>query len=569
MVSESLHREPSCAQPGWGWRLWFSLCWSICSCGWMIGVVSAADGQLPAETQRIDSHFQQRWQEYGLRPSPHEADAKWLRRLFLDLVGRIPTLAETQEYLADRRADKRRQWVDRLLYDDRYLEAYANHWGTIWSNLLIGRSGGTENNSLISRAGMGKYLRDSFALNQPYDVMVYELITATGTTSPESPDFNGATNFLVDKVNQDEAVAATAAVSRIFLGLQVQCTQCHDHPFNSWKQRKFWEFNAFFRQTRALRRFSSGSRQIDHAALIDQDFSGQSGRPQEAEIYYQLRNGLTKVAYPTFVDGQGIATSGYVAEVNRRQELGRLVLASEYLDQMLVNRMWGHFLGYGFTQPVDDMGPQNPPSDPELLEYLAERFRASSYDLKQLMRSIVLSEPYRLSSRSGRDNARDDPQLGERPRFSRFYSRQMSPEQLYQSLMVLNPEAASGTLEQQQQQRERWLRQFVIAFGSDDGGEATTFNGSITQSLTMFNGELMRRATATEPGNFLHRLVYSPVSYPDKVHLAFLAGLGRRAERAELAAAQQLLMARGGQPKEALEDLWWAILNSNEFIINH
>jgi hypothetical protein len=215
------------------------------------------------------------------------------------------------------------------------------------------------------------------------------------------------------------------------------------------------------------------------------------------------------------------------------------------------------------------MGPQNPPSDPELLEYLAERFRASSYDLKQLMRSIVLSEPYRLSSRSGRDNARDDPQLGERPRFSRFYSRQMSPEQLYQSLMVLNPEAASGTLEQQQQQRERWLRQFVIAFGSDDGGEATTFNGSITQSLTMFNGELMRRATATEPGNFLHRLVYSPVSYPDKVHLAFLAGLGRRAERAELAAAQQLLMARGGQPKEALEDLWWAILNSNEFIINH
>jgi hypothetical protein len=278
---------------------------------------------------------------------------------------------------------------------------------------------------------------------------------------------------------------------------------------------------------------------------------------------------MTKVAYPTFVDGQEIATSGYVAEVNRRQELGRLVLASEQLDQMIVNRMWGHFLGYGFTQPVDDMGPQNPASDPELLEYLAARMRASSYDLKQLMRWIVLSEPYRLSSRSGRDNARDDPQLGQRPRFSRYYSRQMRPEELYQSLMILNPEAASGTLEQQQQQRERWLRQFVIAFGSDDGGEATTFNGSITQSLTMFNGELMRRATAAEPGNFLHRLVYSPGSYPDKVHQAFVAGLGRRAERTELAAAQQLLMARGGQPKEALEDLWWAILNSNEFIINH
>jgi hypothetical protein len=283
MLRESLHREPGRGQAALVCRAGGALRWAICVGVWMMVVGGAAFGQVPPETERIDSHFKQQWQEYGLRPSPPEADAKWLRRLFLDLVGRIPTLDETQEYLSERRSDKRRQWVDRLLYDERYVEAYANHWGTIWSNLLIGRSGGTENNSLTSRAGLGKYLRDSFAANQPYDVMVYELITATGTTTPDSPQFNGATNFLVDKVNQDEAVAATAAVSKIFLGLQVQCTQCHDHPFNAWKQRKFWEFNAFFRQTRALRRFASGTRQIDHAALIDQDFAGQSGRPQQAE----------------------------------------------------------------------------------------------------------------------------------------------------------------------------------------------------------------------------------------------------------------------------------------------
>jgi hypothetical protein len=116
---------------------------------------------------------------------------------------------------------------------------------------------------------MSKYLRDAFARNKPYDRMVYELVTASGSTKAGTANFNGATNFLVMKVNEEMAVQATAAVSKVFLGLQVQCTQCHNHPFNQWKQQKFWEFNAFFRQTRALRRFVPGGRDIDHAELND------------------------------------------------------------------------------------------------------------------------------------------------------------------------------------------------------------------------------------------------------------------------------------------------------------
>ena len=171
------------------------------------------------------------------------------------------------------------------------------------------------------------------------------------------------------KVNEENGTQATAAVSRIFLGLQVQCTQCHNHPFNQWKQQKFWEFNAFFRQSRALRRYVSGSvnRDIDHAEIVNEDFAGEGRRPEQAEIYYQLRNGLTKVAYPAFVDGTEIGKSGYVSQVNRRNELGKLMMESPFLDKSIVNRMWAHFLGYGFTKPIDDLGPHNPTTQPELV----------------------------------------------------------------------------------------------------------------------------------------------------------------------------------------------------------
>ncbi len=197
---------------------------------------------------------------------------------------------------------------------------------------------------------MQKYLRDSFARNKPYDRLVYELVTATGTTVPGTEDFNGATNFLVGKVNDDKAVQAAAQTARIFLGLQVQCTQCHNHPFNDWKQRKFWELNAFFRQTHAERRFLPGTRRVETAELIDRDFAGEGNTPGDAEIYYELRNGELEVAYPVFVDGTVVAHSGLVADVLRREKLGQLIINSEMLEKTMVNRMWSHFSGVRFYQ---------------------------------------------------------------------------------------------------------------------------------------------------------------------------------------------------------------------------
>ena len=527
--------------------------------------------KLPVQVGKINASMVASWADNNIKPSPVEDDVKWCRRVFLDVIGRIPSYDEFAEFAKDKSADKKLALVNRLLNEDRYTEEYANHWSTVWTNVLIGRNGGMENRTLTNRAGMQKYLRDCFASNKPYNEMAIELVTATGTTKPGTDGFNGATNFLVMKVNDENGTQATAAVSRIFLGLQVQCTQCHNHPFNQWKQQKFWEFNAFFRQSRALRRYVPGSirREVDYTELVNEDFSGEGRRPEQAEIYYQLRNGLTKVAYPAFVDGTEIGKSGYVSQVNRRDELGKLMMESPFLDKAIVNRMWAHFLGYGFTKPIDDLGPHNPTSQPELFEELSSDFRAASYDLKQLIVWITLSQPYQLSSKITKDNASDDPTLGESPKFSHFYTRQMNAEQLFQSLAVATKANRKGNLEEQQKKREDWMRQFVVAFGTDEGDETTTFNGSIPQSLMLFNGDLIREAISTEAGSWLHGMVQNKSAVADKIQYLYIAGLGRRARPDEVSIAQKLLAARNNDVGGMLQDMWWAILNSNEFIFNH
>ena len=537
--------------------------------GLRTGAVLAAgvlEGSDIPQVKLINAAIESSWTEQGLTAAPVEDDLKWCRRVHLDLIGRIPKYEELTEFTRDRDANKREKLVDRLLNDPRYTEEFADHWGTIWSNVLIGRSGGNDRRSLTNREGLTKYLRDCFARNKPYNQMVFELVTATGASKPGEQGFNGAVNYLIDKVNDEDATLATSTTSRIFLGMQVQCTQCHNHPFNQWKQQKFWEFNAFFRQTRALRRFEDGGRDIAFAELIDEDFAGEGGSPSEAEIYFEERNGMSRVAYPVFVDGTAIDRSGYVGQTNRRQELGKLMMASEYLDMMLVNRLWAHFLGYAFTKPMDDLGPHTAVSHPHLLEQLGQELRGSSYDMRALMKWITLSKPYQLSSQIDSKNEADDPTLGEVPQFSHFYLRQMSAEQLYRSLVNVGGQA-KGSLEQQQAERDRWLAQFVVAFGTDEGDEATTFNGSIPQALMMFNGDLIQRATAIAPDAWLTSIAGSTSKFADKVNTLFNAGLARRAKPEELKIAAQLLQARKGKTDEALQDLWWAVLNSNEFIL--
>ena len=356
----------------------------------------------------INAQIRRQWAS-NMRPSSPASDGEWCRRAFLDVLGRIPTVDELKRFLDEPARDRKSRLANRLL-GDAYVEDYARNWTTLWTNVLIGRSGGTELRSLVNRDGLQQALRRAFQHNTPYDRLVFDLVSATGVSKPGEEGFNGFVNFLAGNL-QENGVQATAKTAQIFLGLQIQCTQCHNHPFNDWKQNQFWEMNAFFRQTRALRRFEKG-REVAAVELINQDFAGENNKPEEAVLFYELRNGLSKAALPVFVDGAKLKSdSGYVQEVDRRAELAKLVVSSDYLAKALINRVWAHFLGYGFTKPVDDMGPHNPPSHPELLDAFGWRIQSPQLQSKgidsldSVVRSVRSFEPIRCPQQDGRSGA--------------------------------------------------------------------------------------------------------------------------------------------------------------------
>ena len=521
------------------------------------------------QVQRINEYVRRHWTARDLVPSRRATDGEWCRRIYLDVLGRIPSVDELERFLDEPAATRKARLVDRLLGDE-YIEQYAANWTTVWTNILVGGTGGTDRRSLVNREGLRQSLRRAFQRNMPYDRIVYELVAATGVNKPGEPGFNGFVNFMTGNL-EENAVQATAKTAQVLLGIQVQCTQCHNHPFNEWKQNQFWELNAFFRQTRALRRFGE-RRTIDYVELMNQDFAGENNQPDKAVLFYELRNGLTKAAYPVFVDGSKLdSDAGYVDVVDRRTELAKLIVGHETMPKALVNRMWAHFLGYGFTKPIDDMGPHNPPTHPELLDELAHEFRTHGYDLKALIRWIVLCEPYSLSSKATARNKSDDPSLGERPAFSRFYLRQMRAEELYESLLTATEAQNTATsYEQRERTKRQWLSQFASAFGTDDNEETTTFNGTIPQTLMMMNGDLMTRATSTDKGGFLYRVAMDEkMTNAARFRRLYLAALARKPTTKEIALANELLRYHKGNAVETLQDVWWAVLNSNEFILNH
>ena len=500
----------------------------------------------------INEHLAAGWKVQGVEPSPPADDAEWLRRVYLDVVGHIPPVDVAEKFLADRDLKKREKLIDSLLDDP----AYVRNWTVVWTNLLIGRSDSRD----VNRPALQKFLRESFAQNRRWSEMVAEFISAEG-----SYEQNGATNFLLAHLN-NQAVPATAITAKIFLGRQIGCTQCHDHPFNDWKQDAFWSFNSFFHQTKVARvdrSDASGKMKSQASALETKHVGGPTT--------FEKRNGLVQATFPKF-DGTSISDD---ADTNRRNELAKLMTAGEkpQVAEAFVNRMWDHFFGCGFTRPVDDMGPHNPPSHPELLDHLAREFVASGYDCKQLIRWICLSDAYQRTSRFGKSNEQDNPETGAQPLFSRVYVKGMTAEQLYDSLLLATgadkTPLATGDHDRR---RHEWLQQFVHAFQTDENDESINFESSITQALLMMNSELTQQALSTERGTLLEKLISSRDPEAERIRRLCLATLTRYPTPKELQALKRLVHEGTSASRTnpaGWQDALWAYLNSSEFVLVH
>ncbi len=495
----------------------------------------------------IDRLLEESWKKVGVNPARPATDEEYLRRAYLDLLGRIPNVQEARAFLQTKETDKRDKLIDYLLDHADYPKNFA----TQWTILLIGRG---NQGRMVDRGALASWLRKQFAANRPWNDVVYDLVTATGSNKQ-----NGAVNYVLAHLEFD-AVPLTSRTTRLFLGQQIQCTQCHDHPSNEWKQADFWGINAFFKGLKAEQKTAvnaTGLEAYDHTELHDE--------PSDAYVRFDKRNGLVGIAFPKFLNGKKISQG---TDVIRRTELGKLIVDpnNEDLARAFVNRLWAHFLGRGFVNPVDDIGPHNTPSNPELLEKLAKQFQASHYDVKQLIRWITASRAYQASSIKGKGVDKEEGL------FHYMQLRPMSPEQLFDSLLTATNAHRTGNGNEGDRKRDTWLRQFLFAFGNDEGEETTNFQGTIPQALMMMNGELLRDAFSGKPGSFLAGCVEQAQTQTRARGLHGQPDLPRGPEPLpdpQGIPAGRAYLASYPDSLQVLQDLFWALLNSNEFILIH
>jgi hypothetical protein len=517
--------------------------------------------------QVINEKIEAGWKDNNLTPSVRCTDYDFIRRASLDVIGRIAKPEEIDAYLKQPEATRRSWLIEELLKS----EEYPRHWADLWTNWLLTRAGVFAHDDYHEE--MHTWLEDQFAQNVPYSKLVTELITAKGKNTD-----NGAVNFILahvgekapqnakpSEVGQFEMVPITSRITRLFLGTQTQCTQCHDHPFDArLKQNHFWGINAFMRQVERKGNPPEmrGNRMMKATALelvVNTDFN-QNGR-----VFYEKRNGVVLETKPVFLDGTKVSD----VKNDRREELAKLIVDHEMFGKAFVNRMWAHFMGRGFANPIDDFNDQNQPSHPKLLDELGKKFRHYGFDQKKLIRWICNSEPYNLSCVANKTNDKPDAE----PFFSRMLMKTMSPEELFESLMVATKAVESTTKEGKKELRASWLDKLIANFGDDEGNEVT-YTGTVVQALMMMNSGEINNAISSDKGT-VALVVKAKNADPQKVipelYKAALNRLPSQKEYSKLMAVvnDRKTPVKDKSPNESYCDLFWALLNSNEFILNH
>jgi hypothetical protein len=496
-----------------------------------------ASGQAPdaaALGKRIDDRLAVVFKSAGITPAPRADDAEFLRRIYLDLTGRIPRPSDVHQFLADPSPDKRRRAIDRLLDDPRY----AIHFANVWRAELLSEAAANPGANLF-QPGFEAWLRQRLHAGIRYDALVRELlrvpIAAAGQGSEpvlRDPTRPNPLAFFAVKEARPENLAA--AVTRTFLGIRLECAQCHDHPFAKWKQEQFWMQAAFFA---GIEREGNSI----FAPLVEtvgrREIAPGEGRPKLAA---------------TFLTGAAPSP----ADRSPREALAKWVTSRDnpFFARAAVNRVWGQLFGVGLVEPVDDFRDDNPASDADLLDDLAREFVDSGFDLRHLIRGICQSQAYQRSSDSTH-SSQSDTRLP-----ARMGVKALTGEQFFDSLAL-----ATGYREDQDKGRSR--RQFLTRFALTGSiGEPET---SVQQALTLRNGAFVAWATDPQRCPTLIAATQTPgMSRDDRIELLYLSTLSRPSTRQERERLQRSL-AETKNETEFLADVYWMLLNSAEFRLNH
>jgi hypothetical protein len=502
---------------------------------------AASAGDSRELTAKIDMHIDAHWKANGVKPAELADDSEFLRRVYLDLAGRIPSVNDVHRFLNDNSPNKRAKVIDTLLAGP----GFANHFATVYRRDWLPQ---TVSNPQFQPFGVQfeQWMRKQLRENRKYDSIVRELITVppNGVTPRGMVDPNGAPiSFLL--VNDFKPENVAAAASRLFLGVKIECAQCHDHPFDAYSREQFWEFASFF------------------AGLTPTDARARRGPTEAIEVRSMTIPGTEKKVSAKFLIG-GTAPA-FKEKVSSRVTLADWMTAKDnpYFARNAVNRTWAQLFGVGLIDPLDEPGDKNPPSHPELLNDLSRSFAGSGYDVKYLIRAIVNSRAYQRSSAASGASATEERT------FARMKVRGLTPEQLFDSLVEATryrEQRLGGDFIPPQSPRAQFLARFATTERLSD------VQTSILQALTMMNGNFIGEMTSVERSETLAGITGSSfMTTTEQVAALYIAALSRKPREAEVKKLVDYVDRGGpsGKRDKALADIFWALLNSSEFGLNH
>jgi len=521
-----------------------------------MGEVSRARITVPTDRQFSDAVYDElqrnnfidglayaRFQKLGLLPSGLCSDSEFMRRAFIDVIGLLPEPGEARRFLADDSPNKRAELINRLLENSAYADTWANRWGDLFRP-NIARVG------LKSAYTIDNWIRECFVANKPYDRMVREILTAKGSTHRIGP-------AVIYRTRREPATLATL-FSQVLLGVRMDCARCHHHPNERWSQTDFYQFAAFFAETKRKGTgisppISAGTEFVYHAP------GGNVRHPVSNEVMI-----------PTPLSGKPLTTA---AGVDPRETLADWLLAPEnpFLARAMVNRVWGQFFGRGIVHPVDDFRATNPPVNPELLDAVAADFVKHGFDLKHLMRRIMNSHLYQLSALPNKNNAQDTSS------FSRFYRRRLSAENLHDILMqVTGVVSRHESLRWDARAVELWttrmnsalLESFGLPNASENCPAERDARPSMVQALHLMNSNTLQAKLADKSGRAA-KLARADKPSGEVVDELYLALYSRWPSDEEKQIAIESIESGTAKRQQAVEDLIWALINSAEFVFNH